>query len=74
MKILGRIVLAVGILVTGVSVLGSLAFLIMLAIGPESPSLPTSFWLKWLAVLGGGPFVIGLIVLFAGLAVIRRTE
>ena len=71
---------AVGILVTGISGLGSLAFLILAAIGTENPpppnsiSLPMSFWLKIVVDVGAVPFVTGLTLVFAGLAVIRRTE
>jgi hypothetical protein len=68
---------AAGILVTCVSVLGSTAFLIMAANLPNPPPnsfwLPMSFWLEVVAIVGGVPFVIGLILLFTGLAVIRRS-
>jgi len=63
-----------GILLAGYSGLGSLIGVTMAVSDARSNWPPLSLFLKDIAVVGGIPFVIGLIVLFAGLAVVRRTE
>jgi hypothetical protein len=75
MKLVGRIMVTIGVLAAGVSGLGSLLFLLLVyEPRPQSSGViwfPISFWLRDVAILGGPPFVIGLILLLTGLVIIR---
>jgi len=69
-SLFGGILLAVGILVAGLSGLCSLAFLVM---GLSEPSGAADF-LPMVLLIGGIPFLIGLGLFFAGRSLLRAAR
>lgn len=71
-KLLGGIMLAIGILIAGASGLCSTVFMVSM-IGQSLGTLPLTA-LPLVLIFGGIPFVVGLGLIFGGRALIRSAD
>jgi hypothetical protein len=73
-KLVGSIMIGVGLLIAGLSGLCSVAFGVMLLGSSGVDAKVILQWLGAVAVFGGIPFAIGLGLFFGGRSVVRKAE